>query len=274
MLAFCGSNNCKTSIVDYYRSCPKCSYDLCLYCCREIRNGSLQAAKMAVKHFDRGKAYLHGGKPLPLPSGKKETKLISKKYMRLISEWKVGKNSDIPCPVKKLGGCGHECLELKCMFPDSWLLELQKKTEKLVKIHSLIDMPHSSTQCCSCFKLNGEIDTCNKKLRKAASREDFVDNYLYCPSSSDMQHEGLEHFRSHWIKGEPVIITDMFKFASGLSWEPMVMWRAVRDFSNSKGSSNFVVKAIDCLDCCEACFVSLFFKIFLFNDCYGHGYHC
>ncbi|KAM1018952.1 hypothetical protein ACFX13_041116 [Malus domestica] len=29
-------NNCKTSIFDFHRICPKCSYDLCLTCCREI----------------------------------------------------------------------------------------------------------------------------------------------------------------------------------------------------------------------------------------------
>jgi len=34
---FC--NNCRTSIVDFHRSCNKCSYDLCLICCRELRLG-------------------------------------------------------------------------------------------------------------------------------------------------------------------------------------------------------------------------------------------
>ncbi|KAE8784467.1 Lysine-specific demethylase 3B [Hordeum vulgare] len=34
---FC--NNCRTSIVDFHRSCDKCSYDLCLICCRELRLG-------------------------------------------------------------------------------------------------------------------------------------------------------------------------------------------------------------------------------------------
>ncbi|KAI3850961.1 hypothetical protein MKX03_036441, partial [Papaver bracteatum] len=35
-------NNCKTSIVDYHRSCPNCNYYFCLTCCREIRDGSFQ----------------------------------------------------------------------------------------------------------------------------------------------------------------------------------------------------------------------------------------
>ncbi|KAK1370731.1 hypothetical protein POM88_036823 [Heracleum sosnowskyi] len=29
-------NNCKTSIVDFHRSCANCLYDLCLICCREL----------------------------------------------------------------------------------------------------------------------------------------------------------------------------------------------------------------------------------------------
>ncbi|KAH9733718.1 transcription factor jumonji (JmjC) domain-containing protein [Citrus sinensis] len=210
---FC--NNCKTSIVDYYRSCPRCSYDLCLTCCREIRDGCLQGGvNMYTSHFDRGKAYLHGGESLPLPSGKKSgIRFSSKKRMRKISQWKARENGDIPCPVNKLGGCGHEYLELKCIFANGWLSELK-------------------------------IDPCSKSLRKAASREGVSDNYLYCPSATDVQHESLEHFKSHWIKGEPLIITNVLDYSSGLSWEPMVMSRAVRDTSYSKGSQKLVVKTV------------------------------
>ncbi|VFQ77344.1 unnamed protein product [Cuscuta campestris] len=35
-------DNCNTSIVDLHRTCPSCSYDLCLTCCHEIRDGCLQ----------------------------------------------------------------------------------------------------------------------------------------------------------------------------------------------------------------------------------------
>ncbi|KAL7128622.1 hypothetical protein ABFS83_13G007200 [Erythranthe nasuta] len=45
-------NNCKTSIVDFHRSCPRCSYDLCLTCCQEIREGHLQGGdKEVVMHY-------------------------------------------------------------------------------------------------------------------------------------------------------------------------------------------------------------------------------
>ncbi|XP_059669624.1 lysine-specific demethylase JMJ25-like [Cornus florida] len=195
-------NNCRTSIVDFHRSCPNCSYDLCLTCCWEIRNGCLR-----------------GGV--------------------------------IPCPPKEMGGCGHDLLELKCMFPESWVSELQKKVKKIVKTYELADLNKISTQQCSCFKSNGKIDIGNGKLRKSASRKDSEDNYLYCPSASDIRQGDLEHFQSHWIRGEPVIVSNVHEFTSGLSWEPMVMWRAFREIKYTKGSSDLVVKATDCLDCCE-----------------------
>lgn len=56
-----------------------------------------------------------------------------------------------------------------------------------------------------------------------------------------------------------MIVRNAHELTSGLSWEPMVLWRAFRDVSNKKGSSNVNVRAIDCLDLCEvSCFDLLF----------------
>ncbi|KAF6139932.1 hypothetical protein GIB67_028800 [Kingdonia uniflora] len=66
-------NFCRISIANYHRSCPSCSYDLCLGCCQEVRSGCLQ----------RGDG------------------------------WKVKENSTISCPPKELGGCSCRLLELK-----------------------------------------------------------------------------------------------------------------------------------------------------------------
>ncbi|XP_031248063.1 lysine-specific demethylase JMJ25-like [Pistacia vera] len=250
-------NNCKTSIADYHRSCPKCSYDLCLSCCQEIRNGYLQGGhKMSTKHVNRGKDYLHGGEPVLLPLVKKkpsndQTRLISRKRKRLIAEWKVNENGDIPCPLEKLGGCGYERLELKCLFSNRWLSKLKKKVKKLMKIHKLTDELQSSKNSSLGSTLGGEIDSCNKKLRKAASREGSVANFLYCPSVDDIQQQGLEHFKYHWVRGEPIIVTNSLELTSGLSWEPMVMSRIFCVILHAKGSSNKVLKAIDCLDGCK-----------------------
>lgn len=56
------SDNCKTGIVDLHRSCPKCSYDLCLTCCQELREGRLQggADGVIMQYVDYGPEYLHG----------------------------------------------------------------------------------------------------------------------------------------------------------------------------------------------------------------------
>lgn len=255
-----GSNNCRTSIVDFHRTCPNCSYDLCLTCCREIRNGLLQGgiAETVMEYIDRGKAYLHGGKPHKTRIRKEESNLSvsssTKDPQNTGCEWKVKEIGSIPCAPKEMGGCGHDHLELKCLFSDTWVSELKERVEKLVKTHKLTDLLGISANSCSCFKVNGDIDFDNKKLRRAAAREDSSDNYLYCPSESDILQEDLVHFQSHWRKGEPVIVRDVLEFSSGLSWEPMVMWRAFRKVSYNQ-SSQLAEKAIDCLDWCEVILV-------------------
>ncbi|XP_057959187.1 lysine-specific demethylase JMJ26-like [Malania oleifera] len=248
-------DNCRTSIVDFHRNCPKCSYDLCLSCCREIRDGCLKgcADEVTVQYVDRGKAYLHGELRLPVErKGHPDSFGNSSSYVRVrpTSEWKAKKNGDIPCPSKELGGCGRCRLELKCIFSESWVSELKKKVERVVKTHEL-NVPKISSRCCCNSKLDGEVDCGNMKLRKAASREDSDANYLYCPSASDIHQGDLEHFQKHWNKGEPVIVRNVLDCTSGLSWEPMVMWRAFREIKYTKGSSDLAVKAIDCLDWCE-----------------------
>lgn len=64
--------------------------------------------------------------------------------------------------------------------------------------------------------------------------------------------EGLLHFRRHWTKGEPVIVKNVLEQTSGLSWEPMVMWRALSEHTDEEISSRLSdVKAMDCLAGCE-----------------------
>jgi len=89
--------------------------------------------------------------------------------------------------------------------------------------------------------------------RKAASRDGSSDNYLYSPDSLDvLKQEELLHFQEHWSKGEPVIVRNALNNTAGLSWEPMVMWRALCENVDSAISSNMSdVKAIDCLANCE-----------------------
>lgn len=62
----------------------------------------------------------------------------------------------------------------------------------------------------------------------------------------------MEHFQKHWVRGEPVIVRGVFEKTTGLSWEPMVMWRAIRERKMQKfKDEGSTVKAIDCFDWCE-----------------------
>jgi hypothetical protein len=106
------------------------------------------------------------------------------------------------------------------------------------------------------LKLVRNADDINNNTRKAAFREDSDDNFLFCPRAVDVHREDLRHFQSHWSKGEPVIVSNVLECSSGLSWEPLVMWRAFRQITNSKHDVFLDVKAVNCLDWCEVCLIS------------------
>ncbi|XP_004232586.1 lysine-specific demethylase JMJ26 [Solanum lycopersicum] len=199
-------NNCNTSIVDLHRNCTTCSYDLCLTCCQEIREGCF------LRDEDRR-----------------------------LPEWKAKETGEIPCPPKERGGCGNNRLELKCLIDEKQVEQIMREVENLVKANSSASEAHSTEEQCTCNSNN---------RRKAASRSDSDDNYLFCPSS-DIQEGHLEHFQKHWRMGEPVIVSNVLELTSGLSWEPMVMWRAFRNIAIKKGSSDLMVTAVDCCDWCE-----------------------
>ncbi|KAF9587036.1 hypothetical protein IFM89_039722 [Coptis chinensis] len=249
-------NNCKTSIVDFHRSCKNCSYDLCLICCREIRDGCLQGGgvDLDVDYPNRGKAYMHGSDPDPTSFPVKSDLDLSvesscKNHVNPRCKWSATENGTIPCPPEQSGGCSSGCLDLKCIFPESWIMDLQEKAEEIDNNYKHLNTPGSSAVNCSCFDSAGDIDFGNKNVLKAASREDSNDNYLYYPTAREVQHSELDHFQKHWVKGEPVIVRNVLELTCGLSWEPMVMWRAFREVTKSK--QDLAVNAIDCIDWCE-----------------------
>ncbi|CAL5354369.1 unnamed protein product [Camellia sinensis] len=301
---------CKTSIVDFHRSCPNCSFRLCLTCSREIRDGHFLGGGKEVifQYIDNGRSYLHGGNAYPVFSGKgvvqrgeennqqqerrrnsggevaekgkkgrKRKQIVreggdldtsvgtrSKDHEKSTSEWKANKNGVICCPARKMGGCRHHRLELKCMLPEDWVSCLVKKAEDISKMLKLHVMPRTSLQWCSCFSSLGDIDLDSAKSHKPACRENSNDNYLLCPTARDIQHGNLKHFQQHWVKGEPVIVSDVLEHTSGLSWEPMVMWRAFRQITHSQHSKHLDVVAIDCLDWSEVTInIRQFFKGYL-----------
>uniref|UniRef100_A0A1D1YWJ8 Lysine-specific demethylase 3A n=1 Tax=Anthurium amnicola TaxID=1678845 RepID=A0A1D1YWJ8_9ARAE len=245
---FC--NNCRTSITDLHRSCGKCSYELCLSCCREIRDGNLRGNCNIVRpnYLHRGVAYMHGEDPLPDTVQEKGVfdpyvNVSREDYFQKATTWKANEDGSIRCPPKELGGCGKSLLDLKHLCPENWVAKLLTKAEEISTVVELPQIPVATqdTKCC-------DPEKSTENLRKAASRSDSNDNYLYCPRSTDNNPEDLEHFKRHWTKGEPIIVRDVIEGTTGLSWEPMVMWRVLRV---SKASKLSQVKVIDCLSCCE-----------------------
>ncbi|KAL5724685.1 hypothetical protein ACHQM5_007912 [Ranunculus cassubicifolius] len=213
--AYC--DHCKTSIYDFHRHCSECSYDLCLKCCTEIRHGSAQG------HDKDGDG-------------------------KLRVEWKVERHGSIYCPTKKKDDCDSSPLVLQHILEVDCVSELKKKAVELAARYSSPLDCGTPTHGCTCSNSIGETDLENDKLRRAACRDNSNDNFLYCPSAKDIERGDLSHFQKHWTDGEPVIVTDVLSFTSGLSWEPMVLSRALREKTNSRmGSAHLEVMVIDCL---------------------------
>uniref|UniRef100_A0A7N0UJB4 Uncharacterized protein n=1 Tax=Kalanchoe fedtschenkoi TaxID=63787 RepID=A0A7N0UJB4_KALFE len=233
---FC--NHCSTSIVDLHRSCPQCSFELCLRCCEDIRTENLRkgATMDDFRYLNRGYEYNHGGDPLPGLHSLAAVQDLSE----LLPEWNANKDGSIPCPPRELGGCGYCCLELKHMLPNDSIYNLSKRAERSTS--------HFGYQKLTHYHNNGSED-----VKRAASREGSNDNDLYCPSfGNTLSKEELLSFRRHWTNGEPLIVRDVLEQTRGLSWEPMVMWRALSEHADSGVSSDMsVVKAIDCLAGCQ-----------------------
>ncbi|KAL4590415.1 hypothetical protein LXL04_003344 [Taraxacum kok-saghyz] len=244
-------NCCKTSIFDLHRSCPSCQYDLCLQCCWELQIDNLKGHKKEVifEFKDPGPDYLHGGK---MYQEKRETRNVvgdlekAALKQKKTHGWKPLEDGRIPCPSKSMGGCGHGILELMYIKSADRVSRLLEKAQKLLKMQKLDDdMRDMSEKWCSC------LDGGDEHLRKAASRENSDDNYLYCPRAIDLKVGDLKHFQWHWSKGEPVIVSNVLETTLGLSWEPMVMWRAFRQITNVNHDQLLDVSALNCLDWCE-----------------------
>ncbi|XP_031491320.1 lysine-specific demethylase JMJ26-like isoform X2 [Nymphaea colorata] len=236
-------DNCNTSIVDLHRSCPKCQYDLCLNCCKEIRERQLISDGVTTS----------SNKSTSPEADGHDKNLVSED---LLEEEKPGvrkscSDHGVPCPPKQMGGCGGCLLELKHIFPEKEVAELLREAEKIHDSSGLCLLPDVSAQCRICGEVDKQAADGKKEVRKAARRDNSHDNYLYCPDADGLCHENLKHFQWHWRRGEPVIVQNVLNMASGLSWEPMVMWRAIREVHNSKGTAHHKVMAIDCLDWCE-----------------------
>uniref|UniRef100_A0A0E0K787 JmjC domain-containing protein n=1 Tax=Oryza punctata TaxID=4537 RepID=A0A0E0K787_ORYPU len=254
--------------VDQIKSCKHCFYDLCLTCCQELRKGEIPGGEEVeiLDPEERDKDYAFGKilsdgesqrDSLKCRSGTQNRKsnrgmASDENQKKTLLLWKANSNGSIPCPRKEKEGCSFSSLDLKCLFPEKLLPELEDRAEKVFWSETFAKELGRTSELCPCFDHAGKIRSDSKKLRQAANREDSSDNYLYCPVATDIQDDDLLHFQMHWAKGEPIVVSDTLKLTSGLSWEPMVMWRAVRERTKGKAEDEqFAVRAVDCLDWCE-----------------------
>ncbi|XP_069145737.1 lysine-specific demethylase JMJ29-like [Solanum lycopersicum] len=236
-------NYCSAVIVDFHRRCSSCSFELCVTCCKELRNGNLQAdvSEVMMQYIDNGPDYLHG-KGCSVTSVKNGTCAGTTK-VAMTSKWKPVENGAIPCPPKDMGGCCNGTLNLRCIFSENWISQLLLKAKEISQKCKVKEMYNDSELHYSCSKSKGENGTSGSKLRKAAARESSDDNYVFCPAAVDTRRANLRHFRVYLAKGEPVVVTNVHDNALGLSWEPMVICRVCRQTK----------KATDVLNCLNWC---------------------
>ncbi|CAL0300096.1 unnamed protein product [Lupinus luteus] len=210
-------NFCRIPIIDYHRRCPNCSYDLCLNCCRDLRKATID----------------HNKEPQTEQAKASDRNILSK-----FPEWSSNDNGSIPCPPKDYGGCGYLSLNLSRIFKKNWVAKLVKNVEEMVsscRINNADDLPETGLNAL--------------RVCQYAHREAGDDNYLYCPTSEDLKTDGIDNFRKHWKSGKPIIVKQVFATSSISSWDPLVIWKGIRETTDEKmKDENRIVKAIDCLD--------------------------
>ncbi|KAG9156153.1 hypothetical protein Leryth_015568 [Lithospermum erythrorhizon] len=184
-------------------------------------------------------SYMHGegkyGIPFTAKSSNLEVISDSTDPAKLNTQWKSRENGSIPCPPSCSGGCGKGCLELKCIYEDNWVSELLGKAEALESRYELKGTIERSGRS-SCLE-SATLNACG---------------YDLCSMVGNNKRESLKHFQFHLSKGEPVIVNDVLESSFGLSWEPMVMWRALRRVTRKNRPVQLKVNAINCMDWCES----------------------
>ncbi|XP_060203881.1 uncharacterized protein LOC132632087 isoform X1 [Lycium barbarum] len=277
---FC--DNCNTSIVNFHRSCPNpdCSYDICVNCCRELREGALPGATEASSSLSKSVEASHitalKGK-IPADGWRSPESLLANGCPTYISfdvaDWRANSDGSIPCPPKERGGCGSSLMALRRIFEANWVDQLIHSAEALTCNYHLpdIDLSHGCSFCLATTCVQNGDNHC--QVRQASFRNNSQDNFLYCPNAVHIDGNEFEHFQMHWRAGEPVIVRNAQAKASGLSWEPMVMWRAFRNASKKLEGEAFCVKSIDCLDWCQVEInIHQFFKGYLEGRRHHNGW--
>lgn len=118
-------------------------------------------------------------------------------------------------------------LALRHIFDANWIGKLIKTAQDLTINCKPLDIFSQGCFLCNhVYSAENGVKTFG--VRQAAHRDNSQDNYLDCPTATQLGNNEIKHFQMHWMRGEPVIVTNVLEKTSGLSWDPMVMWRAFR----------------------------------------------
>ncbi|CAL5399740.1 unnamed protein product [Camellia sinensis] len=201
-------------------------------CCQDLREASIHGVKGELENQLDGRTE----HKITVTEQVKQSKLWLKLLDKFFN-WKANINGSIPCPPKEYGSCGCLSLTLKRNFKMNWVAKLVKNYEEMV-IGCKVYVTGSSR----------EIGF-NSRLFEYANRENCNDNFLYCPTSEDIKVDGIADFRKRWIWGESVIVKEVCDGLLMSSWDPMVIWKRIRETTEEKmKDDNRNVKATDFLD--------------------------
>ncbi|KAL5219129.1 hypothetical protein ABZP36_019813 [Zizania latifolia] len=244
---------CKVPVFDYHRHCPKCLYDLCLDCCRDIRRSRTNVARGEYTEgrvVDRNKGTSSKRARLePFAEGANDKSVLQPLNAKnidirsLFPTWRVNNDGSITCGPHEAGGCGSSKLVLRRIFKINWISKLVKNSEEMVngcKVHDL------ESGCSSC---NGRrLELCghhNFGLSTCSHSDGINRNCLFSPQLEDLKYAGIIHFRKHWIKGEPIVIRNAFEPSLSSSWDPLNIWRGIQEIMDEKVDEDVIVKAVD-----------------------------
>lgn len=247
---FVYSDICTIPIVDYHRHCANCSTDICLQCVRDLRVGLANDVGEYQSNQKQTTASTQGQVDGQYYIGFEDADNCTLDFSHLFPKWKANKDGSIPCPNE----C-HSFLVLRRICKINWVAKLVKNVVEMVNGCRVSEL-HNSKNCISCStsEITQSSGFNEANIYQSSHREGSGDNILYSPISEDVNHETIAHFRSHWVKGEPIIIRQVIDTASASTWEPKSICRGIQEaiYDRTKEDS-MIVKAIDCSTHSEVC---------------------
>ncbi|KAJ0451628.1 putative transcription factor interactor and regulator C3H-WRC/GRF family [Helianthus annuus] len=134
---------------------------------------------------------------------------------------------------------------------DEMDIEAKDRTKDLEKSAKEIVYDHKFTNVFDFDSLHCGLCDVNDKIEGENEGEISTNNKsLYFSIKQDLGDKNVEHFTKHWVKGQPLIIRDVIKSDTELSWDPIFTFFTYLDRS-VKSRNDKEVKLKNCLDWCE-----------------------